>query len=206
MANFTSTEREAIRQFISLERVELSVSDQISTLLLDEPKLSKNLHLLRGLLGHGILLLCLKKWWNVQYGLHPNRDPVAVPFHAKGVPSEQAEWGHPDVAILFTILSFYHQGLSVAQLRQALQDVLSSDDPSIEYNRLIETSYTLPEPLRYWNIINVDDEGQVLEIWRHLRFKMIVINHFLSKFVFPIHAKQFNIKMQTSGTYHYPVV
>jgi hypothetical protein len=199
MANFTSAEGEAIRQFISQETVESPVSDQISALLSDKPKLSKNVHLLRGLLVHGILLLCLKKRWNVQYGLHPNRDPMAVPFHAKGVPSEQAEWGHPDVAILFTILAFYHQGLSVAQLRQGLQAVLNSDDPSTEYNRWIQTSDTLPEPLRYWNIINVDDEGQVLEIWRHLRLKMLVINHFLSKFVFPIHAKQFNIKMQSSG-------
>jgi hypothetical protein len=199
MANLTSAEKEAIRQFITLENVESTVSDRISILLSDKQKLSKNVHLLRGLFVHGILLLCLKKRWNVQYGLHPNRDPMAVPFHAKGVPSEQAEWGHPDVAILFTILAFYHQGVSVAQLRQGLQAVLNSDDPSTEYNRWIKTSDTLPEPLRYWNIINVDDEGQVLELWRHLRLKMIVINHFLSKFVFPIHAKQFNIKMQSSG-------
>ncbi|KAJ3568031.1 hypothetical protein NPX13_g6562 [Xylaria arbuscula] len=39
---------------------------------------------------------------NVQYGLHPDRDPMAVPFEAKGKPSEQAEYGHPDVAIIFT--------------------------------------------------------------------------------------------------------
>ncbi|CRG89375.1 N-(5-amino-5-carboxypentanoyl)-L-cysteinyl-D-valine synthase [Talaromyces islandicus] len=199
MANFKGAERDAIRQFITVETVESTVSDRISVLLSDKPKLGKNVYLLRGLLVHGILLLCLKKRWNVQYGLHPNRDPMAVPFHAKGVPSEQAEWGHPDVAILFTILAFYHQGLSVAQLRQGLQAVLNSDDPSTEYNRWIQTSDTIPEPLRYWNIINVDDEGQILELWRHLRLKMRVINHFLTKFVFPIHAKQFNIKMQSSG-------
>lgn len=36
--------------------------------------------LLRGLIHSGILLLCLKKRWNVQYGLHPDRIPIAVPF------------------------------------------------------------------------------------------------------------------------------
>lgn len=73
-------------------------------------------YLLRGFLMHGILPLCLKKRWNVQYRLHPGRDPVAVPFHAKGIPSEQAEWGHPDVAILFTCLAFYYEGLNQKQL------------------------------------------------------------------------------------------
>lgn len=96
---------------------------------------TKNIFLLRGLLGHRILLLCLKKRWNVQYGLSQNRDPIAVPFYAKGVPSEQAEWGYPDVAILFTCLAFYYSGLSVTQLRQGLQHVLRSDDPSSEYDR-----------------------------------------------------------------------
>lgn len=39
--------------------------------------------LLRGLIHSGILLLCLKKRWNVQYGLHPDRIPIAVPFEVR---------------------------------------------------------------------------------------------------------------------------
>lgn len=45
----------------------------------------------------------------------------------------------------------------------------------------------------------MDDSAQVTEIWRHLRFTVVVINHFLNNFVFPVHAKQFSIKLQTSG-------
>lgn len=45
----------------------------------------------------------------------------------------------------------------------------------------------------------MDDSAQVTEIWRHLRFTVVVINHFLNNFVFPVHAKQFNIKLQMSG-------
>lgn len=197
--NCTKGQQQAIRVFISREMVEQRVIDVVSQLFPDVPNARKIVYLLRGLLVHGILLLCLKKRWNVQYGLHPNRDPVAVPFHAKGVPSEQAEWGHPDVAILFTCLAFYYQGLNQKQVRQSLQVVLKSDDPTTEYDQWTQTSTTLPDALRHWNIINVDDEGQVEEIWRHLRFSTVVINHFLNHFVFPAHAKQFSIKLQASG-------
>ncbi|KAI1041411.1 hypothetical protein LB505_005621 [Fusarium chuoi] len=62
--------------------------------------------------------MTLKKRWNVEYGLHPHRDPIAVPFHAKGVPSDQSEWGHPDVAILFTCLApTIHQPNTITGLR-----------------------------------------------------------------------------------------
>jgi Protein of unknown function (DUF3638)/Protein of unknown function (DUF3645) len=197
---FTQEEQQAIREFISQEDVEQSTAEMVIRLFANAaPLIRKNVYLLRGLFVHGILLLCLKKRWNVQYGLHPKRDPVAVPFHAKGVPSEQAEWGHPDVAILFTCLAFYHHGLEQKQVRQSLQVVLKSDDPATEYDQWIQTSTTLPDALRHWNIINMDDEGQIEKIWLHLRFSTVVVNHFLNHFVFPAHAKQFSIKLQASG-------
>ncbi|KAL4784729.1 hypothetical protein BJX76DRAFT_356715 [Aspergillus varians] len=195
----TKEERQAIRALISQDMVEPHVINTVSESYPDAPNTRKMVYLLRGLLVHGILLLCLKKRWNVQYGLHPARDPVAVPFHAKGVPSDQAEWGHPDVAILFTCLAFYYEGLNHNQLRESLQAVLKSDDPTTEYDQWTQTSASLPDGLRHWNIINVDDEGQVEEIWRHLRFSTVVINHFLNHTVFPGHAKQFSVKLQASG-------
>lgn len=135
MRNCSLEEQKAIQTFISEETVSSDVTDCISALFPGLPSIQKNIYLLRGLLVHGILLLCLKKRWNVQYGLHPHRDPMAVPFHAKGVPSDQAEWGHPDVAIIFTCLSFYNQGLNENQFQQSLRAVLRSDDPSLEYDR-----------------------------------------------------------------------
>jgi hypothetical protein len=135
----------------------------------------------------------------VQYGLHPNRDPIAVPFHAKGVPSEQAEWGRPDVAILQTCLAFYFGGLNLAQLCQSLEHVLKSDDPSSDYDRWTHSSKTLPHSLREWNVINVDDTARLMEIWQHVRYEAVVIDYFLNHFVFPKHAKQFRMKLQASG-------
>jgi len=142
--------------------------------------------------------MTLKKRWNVQYGLHASRDPIAVPFLAKGIPSEQAEWGHPDVAILFTCLSFYYDGLSINQLRQSLEHILKSDDPSQLYDRVSQDS-SLPDSLKEWNSINVDDLAQLVEIWKHLRVNSVIINYFLNNFVFPKHAKQFQVKLQASG-------
>lgn len=198
-AECTESDCFAIRQYISDANVKQDVIDRIHHMYLDNPAAKQNVYLLRGLVVHRILLMTLKKRWNVQYGLHPNRTPIAVPFHSKGVPSETAEWGHPDVAILLTCLAFYHNGLDIAQLRQSLKKVLSSDDPTSEYDRWTHSSENLPDSLREWNTINVDDEAQLAEIWKHIRYNVITIDYFLNKFVFPEHAKQFSMKIQASG-------
>ncbi|KAI8963576.1 hypothetical protein F5Y11DRAFT_144057 [Daldinia sp. FL1419] len=160
---------------------------------------SKILLLVRGLLINRILLLCLNKRWNVQYGLHPNRDPIAVPFEAKGTPSQQSEFGHPDVSILFTCLAFYYTGLSLEQFRQGLHYVLQSDDPASQYELWSSGCDNLPEALHHWNVINIDDEGQLEELWKYLRLTRRVIDHYCNHFVFPVHARQFEIKLQVSA-------
>ncbi|KAK8175389.1 hypothetical protein IWX90DRAFT_469628 [Phyllosticta citrichinensis] len=186
----------AVRTFISEPQVGPSVAKQVEAL---PHTIKKSIYQLRGLIVHRILLLTLKKRWNVQYGLHPLRDPIAVPYNAKGVPSDESEWGHPDVAIVFTCLSFYYAGLTRAQLRESLQAVLKADDPSGRYDRWVESVGTLPGPLREWNIINVDDEAQLSELWGHFRYSVVVIDYFLNHSVFPKHAKQFQSKIQASG-------
>jgi hypothetical protein len=194
----TRADRTVIKHFISEPKVSSHVVKSIRELYPDKPAVKQAIHLLRGLFVHRILLMALKKRWNVQYGLHPGRDPIAVPFMAKGTPSEQAEWGHPDVAILFTCLAFYYDGLSTLQVRQTLEHVLKSDDPSQVYDRFSQFS-NLPDSLREWNAINVDDEAQLKEISHHLRYSVAVVDYFLNNFVFPRHAKQFQMKLQASG-------
>lgn len=191
-------DEEAVKEFIRNGNVQDSVCQAVQQAFHGDPIALKNLYLLRGLIVHNILLLCLKKRWNVQYGLH-SRSPIAVPFHAKGVPSEQAEWGHPDVAIVLTYLTFYYDGLSIDQLGQCLQSLSQSDDPSGEYDRWGAHVPGLPESLRHWNLISIDDDMQVREVWAYLRYTVIVINYFLDHCVFPIHAKQFSQRLQLSG-------
>ena len=192
-------DRIAIKDFISAPKPRAESTNRVGRLCPDKIHIRKTVYLLRGLLVNRILMMCLKKRWNVQYGLHPGRDPIAVPFNAKGVPSEQSEWGHPDVAILFTCLAFYYDGLSQKQLRQALEHLLKSDDPSCEYDRWTEHAANLPDSLREWNAINIDDEAQLDEVWIYLRYNMVAIDYYLNNFVFPIHAKQFRVKLQSNG-------
>ncbi|GME34063.1 hypothetical protein BKCO1_7800036 [Neofusicoccum parvum] len=124
---------DVLKRFIRDIEVYTDYERHLEAIFKERSSTMKTMYLLRGLLAHGILILTLKKKWNVQYGLHPMRDPVAVPYHAKGVPSDQAEWGHPDVCILLTCLSFYFAGLNVVQLQKCVLQVLQSDDPANEH-------------------------------------------------------------------------
>ncbi len=114
-----------IKRMLSEEKLDSKLIEQVLLFYADPGLAFKNILLVRGLLLNRILLMCLKKRWNMQYGLHPKRVPVAVPFEAKGVPSEYAEFGHPDIAILFTCLAFYYSGLTLAQFHEGLQQVLN---------------------------------------------------------------------------------
>lgn len=157
--------------------------------------------LLRGLLIHKLLLMGLSKRWNVQYGIHPLRDPIAVPFRSKGMPSDQAEFGHPDVSIMLTCLSFYNTGLTLAQFQQSLGLLLKSDEPVREFESWTSEAQKFPESLNSWTSINIDDETQCTALWDHLRLQTAVIDFFLNHFVFPRHAKTFDRKLVSSGTY-----
>lgn len=194
--------REHIKQLLSEASTRKQDKDglkQSISLFADQQSAPKILLLVRGLLLNRILLLCLKKRWNVQYGLHPGREPIAVPYEAKGVPSETSEFGHPDVAIILTILSFYYGGLNQAQFRQSLGHVLKSDDPAAEFDRWTNGCDSLPANLRIWSVINIDDAGQIDELWSHLRLDREVLNHFMNNFVFPTHAKQSTVKLSASA-------
>ena len=195
----TKDDLDAVACFLKWVRITKENSSKALNVFKDRQAARQALLLLRGLLVHRILLMALIKRWNVQYGLHPRRDPVAVPFQAKGVPSEQAEFGHPDVAILLTCMSFYYSGLEMTQFEQVLRHVLKSDDPTLDYDQWVQSADSLPDSVRTWAAINVDDELQRHELWSHLRYNMVVINCFLNHFVFPYHAKTFERKLVSSA-------
>lgn len=194
--------REHIRQLLSELSTKKQNKDGLKQsigLFADRESAPKILLLVRGLLLNRILLLCLRRRWNINYGLHSSREPIAVPYDAKGVPSETSEFGHPDVAIILTILSFYYGGLNQLQFRQSLTHVLKSDDPAAEFDRWTNGCDSLPARLRTWNVINIDDSGQIDELWTHLRLDREVLNHFMNHFVFPVHAKQSTAKLSASA-------
>lgn len=67
--------------------------------------------ILNGILQFDVLKLILVKRWRVNYGINPKGNrKMAVPFRAKDVAADMTEFGHPDVAIGFTQLSYYYSG------------------------------------------------------------------------------------------------
>jgi hypothetical protein len=92
LASFFSSDK--INSVLMDKHLDNELFKRVTQCVADKNSASTKLLLVRSLLLNRIRLLCLKKRWNVQYGLHPDRYPIAVPFEAKGVPSEQAEFGH----------------------------------------------------------------------------------------------------------------
>ena len=103
------------------------------------------------------------------------------------------------MAILFTCLTFYYDGISRDQLYLSLSHLLKSDDPCAEYDRWTHSLEDFPDTLRDWNAVNIDDSSQLTDIWQCVRFQVGVVDYFLNNFVFPQHAKQFRVKLQASG-------
>ncbi|KAL1610088.1 hypothetical protein SLS60_001753 [Paraconiothyrium brasiliense] len=160
-AEIPASAQEDIRIFISSPTVPVYVVTKVKSLFQEKQHLMKMLYLLRGLFVHRILLSTLKKRWNVQYGLHPARDPIAVPYH------------------------------------QAFEQLLKSDEPSVEYEKWATRS--LPQCLRDYTAINVEDSLQLRDLHQHVRFNVYLLDFYLNSFVFPRHAKQFDTKLQASG-------
>ena len=134
------------------------VCTTITDLCRNDESLMKRILLLRGLIAHKLILFVLSgKRWSVNFGQHPNRCLVAVPYRAKGVPAATAEFGHPDVTIALTCLTYYYSGLSNHQLRLCFEILRKADDPSSEYQSWTSRSNMLPPDLRNWNAVNLED-------------------------------------------------
>lgn len=69
------------------------------------------IYILSGLLRFEVLKLALTKRWRVNYGVdEKSKSKMAIPFKAKDVAAEMTEFGHPDVAVCFTLMSYYYSG------------------------------------------------------------------------------------------------
>ena len=73
----------SLEAFICNTQIPKAVASQIGQIFKAKTDSRNQMLLLRGLLIHRILVLGLSKRWNVQYGIHPQRDPIAVPFRSK---------------------------------------------------------------------------------------------------------------------------
>ncbi|CAF1260892.1 unnamed protein product [Rotaria sp. Silwood1] len=161
--------------------------------------------IVRGLLSSEILLVAFKKRYRVNYGVTSNSSfhrLMAVPFRAKDVAADRTEFGHPDVALVLTQLSYYYSGLSDSQLIQCFDRLTEKEtDPRSIYEQwiLAEEQYSVPTSIKLWKGINLKDYQQrTHDLFPTLRYNMIVIDYFLNNFVFPREAKQFPHKLVAS--------
>ncbi|PNH12760.1 hypothetical protein TSOC_000242, partial [Tetrabaena socialis] len=82
---------------------------------------------LRGLLACNVLQQCLQKRHRVDFGVSRRtsaRKRMAVPFRAAHTPSERSEYAQPDVALVLSLLAYYGDGLTRAQFRAALDELM----------------------------------------------------------------------------------
>ena len=193
--------REAIRSFILCADVPPERVRLVKEYCQQTP-LWGGLLLLRGLLATGILLFAFReRRWRVDYGLHPTRTMLAVPYRAKDIPAQRAEFGHPDIAIILTCLSYYYGGLSEGQLRVSFEILLKQDDPSLDYDLWVrESGAAVPENLRALSAVNIKSSEQWNEFLVPLFSRnRATVDFYLSSVVFPREAKEFPSKLSCSG-------
>eukprot|EP00929_Paragymnodinium_shiwhaense_P044185 TRINITY_DN22673_c0_g1_i1.p1 TRINITY_DN22673_c0_g1~~TRINITY_DN22673_c0_g1_i1.p1 ORF type:complete len:3475 (-),score=733.29 TRINITY_DN22673_c0_g1_i1:80-10504(-) len=153
--------------------------------------------LLRGLLAHMLLYGALHKRWRVDYGGHlQGLRRMAVPYRAKDVAAERTEFGHPDVALLLTILHYYHRGLSRDQVEEVFLRLSRKGAVEAQAIYAIWADAAPTLEVRTWTGVNLDDSEQFdTKIVPALQKHMQVINFWLDQVVFPTEAKQFGEKM-----------
>jgi hypothetical protein len=161
--------------------------------------------LLRGLLGYEVVPHVLAKRCRVDFGIDPGRSAslwMAVPFRAKDLPANRAEFGQSDVLIAFTLLSYYEEGLNLRQMVEALKHMTARDPLAgeLEYSYWVEkTGASLPPALRKLQGINLADAAQCREVHCCLRRNMRAVNYWLANFVLTHQTKQFPEKIETSA-------
>ncbi|KAF8526592.1 hypothetical protein BU17DRAFT_62083 [Hysterangium stoloniferum] len=158
--------------------------------------------LLRGLIAHGILSFSLKdKRWRVDYGLDHRRSSLAVPYRAKDFPALRSEFGHPDVIIVLTCLSYYYGGLTNSQLETTFKHLFKTDNPEVRYQSWVKSRENdIPKALHTLRGLNLEDPDlRNNKIFPALRLNKAVIDFYLSEYVFPREAKEFPKKLTTNA-------
>ena len=194
--------KDQVAKFLTMEEVNQSLITEIK-----DKYPNKNywemLLILRGLFAYGIMLLTLNRRWRVNYGVGNNNNRlIAVPFRAKDVASDRAEFGHPDVAILYTQLSYYYSYLTIEQMDVVFEKLECMDSPIQEYSRWISEIplELVPVSIRNYSGINLSDYSLKYNVLYPLLSKsMGVIDFYLNTVVFPKECKQFISKLTSSS-------
>ncbi|KAF8557183.1 hypothetical protein OG21DRAFT_1601805 [Imleria badia] len=194
--------RAAVRAFISSKDVSQRTASTVKEYA-QQSVLWDGILLLRGLLACNILLFAVaERRWRVDYGLFLMRTMLAVPYRAKDVPAPRAEFGHPDITIVLTCLSYYYGGLTEEQLRASFEILQQKDDPSMEYATWLRDFEpdSVPDCIQDVSNVNIKSSEQ----WDNYLFPLFArnqgaINFYLSRVVFPKEAKEIPWKLVASS-------
>lgn len=76
----------------------------------------------RGFIAYGSLFHGLKSRYRIHYGLYTcSKTKMAVPYSASDTPKQRAQYSHPDMELVYTALSYFHEGLTESQIKAALE-------------------------------------------------------------------------------------
>ncbi|CAL8134406.1 unnamed protein product [Orchesella dallaii] len=156
--------------------------------------------LVSGYLRRGVFFSAFCKRWRVECGVNDKGDKLmAVPFRAKDVAAERTEFGHPDMAIVLTQLSYYYSGLNDEQLYEAFNILRIMTGPEKDYNswmRAIPNTKNIHDSIKMYKGINLlDYEQRTKYLFPILRRHKLVIDFWLENVVFPKESKQFPGKL-----------
>lgn len=197
-----TSQKTLVKEVLTNRNVDAETYDECMKIFEDYPGYQDVIFILSGLLKFEVLYLVLRKRWRVNYGINPNGyRKMAVPFIAKDVCAENTEFGHSDVAICFTYLSYYYSGLTDAQLLNCF-DILSklsnSDEKYKEWIAIVP-NHRLHQSIHKLSGVNLSDSSQRIMLFTLLRYNINVIDFWLSNIVFPREAKQFDSKMMCTA-------
>ncbi|KAK6529493.1 hypothetical protein TWF281_008666 [Arthrobotrys megalospora] len=193
--------RDKVFSFITIRNMSLEPQE---TVLRECEHIRVQLLVLRGLIAHGILLFVLRdKRYRVDYGLDTKRSNLAVPYRAKDRPAVKAEFGHPEVVLILTCLTYYYGGLEESNLESCFELLFRTDDPVVTFEHWllwVKRRKEIPPNLSQLQGLNLRDQDQKKgAIFPFFKYNKYVIDFFLSELIFPREAKGFPHKLSTSG-------
>jgi hypothetical protein len=156
---------------------------------------------LRGFLACGLFEHCLTKRHRVDYGVDMRRGDgqrVAVPYRASETPADRSEFAQPDIQIMFTLLSYYHQGLTHDEIREAVFSLLKlgPNAQSAEYALWLDAvkknmTEKQVEALDSVDKLDLTSEVQLSMLHEVFQYDMSVISFWLNCCVLPRETMQF---------------
>ena len=186
--------KEAVRSFI-LDR-QVNKHNYLNVLGEFKGAAMTRLFIVRGALAHRLLLFPLEsRRHNAQYRLHTERCLNAVPYSALFSPSPSASFGHQDVMVATTVVSWYYDGLQDQQLRQAIWGLLDCPGRDDLWPTWSKSSNS-PRKYHALKNINLDDAKCFSAFKIHLSGCKEVLDFFMNKYVFPREGIQYGYKLQ----------